>query len=107
MVKKIAFEGPPLKYVPAPIDTSDVKLTPDILKLTEQLSKNAHEVWAAQRIKDGWKHGPKRNDSKREHPCLVPYESLPESEKTYDRSAAMETLKAMIALGYRVEKRKR
>jgi len=35
---------------------------------------------------------------------LVPYEELPESEKEYDRSTALETLKAMIARGYRVEK---
>ena len=34
----------------------------------------------------------------------MPYEELSESEKEYDRSAALETLKAMIAMRYRVEK---
>jgi hypothetical protein len=34
----------------------------------------------------------------------VPYEELPESERTYDRNAVMETLKAIAALGYRIEK---
>jgi len=29
---------------------------------------------------------------------------LPESEKEYDRNAAMETLKAIVALGYRLER---
>jgi hypothetical protein len=33
---------------------------------------------------------------------LIPYEELPESEKEYDRSAAMLTLKAITALGYRI-----
>lgn len=93
-----------LTYRPKPIDTSDVNLTEDILKLTKLLAKNAHDIWAKQRLAEGWKYGPRRDDSKKEHPCLVPYEELPESEKQYDRNAAMETLKAIIALGYRIEK---
>jgi ryanodine receptor 2 len=93
-----------LTYVPAPIDTAQVSLTPGILKLTELLAHHAHEVWASQRLKDGWQYGPKRNDATREHPCLVPYDQLPDSEKQYDRNAALETLKAITALGYRVEK---
>jgi len=36
---------------------------------------------------------------------LVPYEDLSESEKEYDRKTALETIKAIIALGYRVKKR--
>jgi hypothetical protein len=91
-------------YEPKPIDTSRVKLSGDILELTELLARNAHDIWARQRLADGWRHGPQRNDAKKEHPSLVPYEELSESEKEYDRSAALETLKAMIALGYRVEK---
>jgi RyR domain len=34
----------------------------------------------------------------------VPYEQLPEAEKEYDRKTAMETIKAIIALGYRIDK---
>jgi ryanodine receptor 2 len=81
-----------------------VKLTDDILDLTELLARNAHDIWACQRLADGWRYGPRRDDARKEHPSLVPYEELPESEKEYDRSTALETLKAMIARGYRVEK---
>jgi ryanodine receptor 2 len=81
-----------------------VKLTDDILDLTELLARNAHDIWARQRLADGWRYGPRRDDARKEHPSLVPYEELPESEKEYDRSTALETLKAMIARGYRVEK---
>jgi hypothetical protein len=93
-----------VSYAPEPIDTSKSVVTQDIVELTERLARNSHDVWARQRIKDGWKFGAKRDDGKKEHPCLVPYEDLQESEKEYDRNAAMETLKAIIALGYRVEK---
>ena len=91
-------------YKPKPIDTSGVELTDEILQLTELLARNAHDVWAAARLAEGWQWGPKRDDTHKQHPCLVPYDKLPESEKNYDRSAALETLKAIMALGYRVEK---
>jgi len=94
-----------LKYEPKPIDTLDVNLAEDILKLTELLAKNAHDIWARQRLAEGWTYGPERDDAKKQHPCLVPYEQLPESEKEYDRNAAMETLKAVLALGYKIENR--
>ena len=38
----------------------------------------------------------------KKHDGLVPYGALPESEKDYDREMAEETLKAVIALGYRI-----
>jgi ryanodine receptor 2 len=80
-----------------------VKLSDDIVELTELLAKNAHDIWARQRMADGWRYGPERNDARKEHPSLLPYEELTESEKVYDRNAALETLKAIIALGYRIE----
>jgi len=93
-----------LEYRPHPISTAGVELSPEILELTELLARNAHEIWAQQRLAEGWKYGPLRNDAVREHPCLVPYDDLPESEKEYDRKMAMETLKVILALGYRIAK---
>ena len=90
-------------YKPTPIDTSHVQLTDDILELCEQLAKNTHEVWAAGRIKDGWTYGEERDDTRKKHPCLVPYEELSEDEKEYDRRTAMETLKLIVKLGYTIQ----
>jgi hypothetical protein len=91
-------------YKPNPIDTTNISLSSDILSLSEVLSKNTHEVWAAGRIAAGWTFGELRDDIKKKHPCLVPYEELSESEKDYDRATAMETLKAIISLGYVIKK---
>ncbi|MEQ1575163.1 MAG: RyR domain-containing protein [Vicinamibacterales bacterium] len=93
-----------MTYEPKPIDTSVVRLSPEILQLTERLARHAHEVWAEERFRLGWTYGTERDDARRRHPCLVPYEQLPDSEKQFDRNAALETLKAIIALGYRIEK---
>ena len=48
--------------------------------------------------------GPQRDDARKLHPSLVPYEQLPESEKAYDRGTAMQTVKAILALGFRISK---
>jgi len=91
-------------YTPAPADTGDVVLTSDIMDLAELLAENTHDIWAANRIADGWTYGPARDDVKKENPCLVPYGELPESEKKYDRDTALETLRLIVKLGYRITK---
>lgn len=92
-----------MTYTPRPLDTSAVVLPPDLADLTEKLAENTHDNWAAQRLAEGWTLGPKRDDEAKTHPCLVAYAELPESEKEYDRVTALETLKAILALGYRIE----
>lgn len=91
-------------YTPKPIDTSDIQLSDELLELTEKLAENTHEVWAEGRIKQGWTYGEVRDDEKKTTPCMIPYEKLPESEKEYDRNTALETLKVIVKLGYRITK---
>jgi RyR domain len=93
----------PMTYQPSPIVTADVTLPPPLVELTERLAEHAHDVWARERLAQGWTYGPRRDDAAKEHPCLVPYDQLAESEKQYDRNAALETLKAIRALGFTIE----
>ena len=89
-------------YQPAPIDTSDVELPSELSVLVERLAENAHDLWARQRMADGWTLGDERNDAELKHPGLVPYDELPDSEKEYDRIMAIESIKSIVALGYDV-----
>lgn len=89
-------------YVPSPADVTGVNLPEELLLLVDQLSKNVHEVWAKNRMEQGWTYGDQRDDKKKTHPCLIPYEQLPEVEKAYDRDTAMETLKLIVSLGFRI-----
>ncbi|MCX6901621.1 MAG: RyR domain-containing protein [Verrucomicrobia bacterium] len=91
-----------MSYQPRPISTEGMNLPSELLPLTERLAENAHDLWAAQRLSQGWTYGPQRNDTQKLHPCLVPYADLPESEKEYDRVAALGTLKAILHLGYTI-----
>lgn len=91
-------------YTPQPIDTTGVELPEELEVLVEQMSKNVHEVWSETRIQQGWKYGEQRNDELKTHPCLVPYEELPESEKEYDRNTSIGTLKLIMKLGFKISK---
>ena len=91
-------------YEPKPIDTSDVILPEELLALTEKIAENVHDVWAVGRIAEGWIYGEKRDAGKKTTPLLIPYSELPESEKEYDRNTALETVKLIIKMGYRIDK---
>lgn len=91
-------------YTPHPLDTSNIVLPEEITALVELLAANNHEIWASERVSQGWSYGKQRDDMRKETPCLVPYEELPEIEKEYDRNTAIGVLKHILALGYKIEK---
>lgn len=39
--------------------------------LREAIAENAHEVWAAARIKEGWTYGKGRDDANKKYPDLT------------------------------------
>lgn len=43
-----------------------------------------HESWYAAKIADGWKYGPVKDETKKEHPCLVDYGDLPAFQRAKD-----------------------
>lgn len=94
------------RYIPSPTDLSGVELPESLNELTELIAENVHEVWAKSRMDQGWKYGEKRDDMEKSHPCLVPYDKLPEREKDYDRNTAMDTLKLVMKLGYDIVKKR-
>lgn len=47
--------------------------------------EDSHNNWLAVKLADGWKYGPVKDADKKEHPCCVPYEELPETQKVKDK----------------------
>ena len=45
---------------------------------------SSHESWLAKKAADGWKYGPVKDAEKREHPCFLPYDELPDDQKAKD-----------------------
>jgi hypothetical protein len=93
------------EYTPQPFTGTELELPEELLPLVEELAKNVHEVWSQGRISDGWTYGKMRNDTLRQHPCLVPYEKLPESEKDYDRHTAIATIQFILHQGFTITKK--
>ena len=92
------------EYTPHPISLDDVEVEDELIELREAIAENAHEVWADTRRKEGWTYGPVRDDIKKQHPDMLPYNRLPESEKEYDRLMAMNTIKLVKKLGWELKK---
>lgn len=91
-------------YSPAPLNLDDVALPEELDQLTEAIAENTHEVWSKGRMEEGWTYGAERNDETKKHPDLLPYSSLTEGEKEFDRATAMNAIKLIVKLGYRIEK---
>lgn len=43
-----------------------------------------HENWSALKIREGWTYGEEKDPEAKTHPCLVPYDQLPEQQRTKD-----------------------
>lgn len=91
-------------YEPHPIDLSDVELPEELEELREAIAENAHEVWAQGRKSQGWSYGPERNDTLKQTPDMIPYSDLTDEEKSFDREMAMNTIKLLKKLGYKISK---
>ena len=92
-------------YEPHPIDLSNIKIEDYLKKDLEIIAKNTHETWAMQRKLRGWEYGEVYDDTEKKHPCMKEYEDLPESEKDMDRETVNQTVKMLLWMGYRIEKR--
>ncbi|GAA6103169.1 ryanodine receptor 3 isoform X8 [Tachysurus ichikawai] len=89
-------------FIPTPVDTTQIVMPPHLEKVRDRLAENIHELWAINKIELGWTYGKIRDDNKRQHPCLVDFSKLPETERNYNLQMSTETLKTLLALGCHV-----
>ncbi|XP_072425167.1 ryanodine receptor 3 isoform X3 [Chiloscyllium punctatum] len=89
-------------FIPKPVDTSQIVLPSHLEKVQSKLAENIHELWAMNKIELGWTYGKVRDDNKRQHPCLVNFDKLPEQERNYNLQMSLETLKTLLAFGCHV-----
>lgn len=55
-----------------------------VLENPEATPADQHQNWMDTRIADGWQYGEEKDVENKIHPCLVPYEELPEAQKAKD-----------------------
>ena len=91
-----------MNTVPAMTDAERILTRPDIQEMIESLAAKVHEAWANQRKAEGWMWGKAHNADLKQHPCLVEYDQLPESEKEVDRRTARTSIQGLLDLGFEV-----
>ncbi|XP_027563389.1 ryanodine receptor 1-like, partial [Neopelma chrysocephalum] len=57
-------------YKPAPLDLSHVRLTPAQLTLVDRLAENGHNVWARDRVQQGWTYSTTQDIKNKRNPRL-------------------------------------
>ncbi|XP_015040425.2 ryanodine receptor isoform X2 [Drosophila pseudoobscura] len=87
-------------YKPAPLDLSAVTLTPKLEELVDQLAENTHNLWARERIQQGWTYGLNEDSDNHRSPHLVPYSKVDEAIKKANRDTASETVRTLLVYGY-------
>ena len=50
----------------------------------DQQPEDSHESWMAQKVAEGWVYGDEKDPGKKTHPCMVPYNQLPASQRAKD-----------------------
>jgi ryanodine receptor 2 len=89
-------------YVPAPVDTTHVEVPSCLDVISDDLAENIHEVWAVNKINEGFTYGPTRNDDLKHNPCLTSFKNLSKKDKAYDVEMAFQTIRTLLALGYQI-----
>uniref|UniRef100_A0A7N6A8U4 Ryanodine receptor 2 n=1 Tax=Anabas testudineus TaxID=64144 RepID=A0A7N6A8U4_ANATE len=90
-------------YKPAPLDLSHIKLTPTQEAMVDKLAENAHNVWARDRIRQGWTYGIQQDVKNRRNPRLVPYTLLDERTKKSNKDSLREAVRTLLGYGYNLE----
>lgn len=80
------------------------KLSEVIQNDLERIAENVHDAWAQERLRQGWRYGSAYSRKDRTHPSLIPYGELTEQEKQVDRETALQVIRSLLRLGYRIEK---
>ena len=68
----------------------------------EYLAFLEHRRWVEERVDNGWIYGVPRDDERRIHPYLIPYDDLPDDIKEYDRAFARTIVEILDSAGLTV-----
>ena len=60
--------------------------------MIEALAIAEHRRWMAEKIVAGWRHAALRDDSRRLHPSIRPYDDLSEPDKQKDRNTVLTAM---------------
>ena len=66
------------------------------------LAENEHIRWMQEKLANGWVYAPVRDNGKKHHPLLVPYEQLPPEEQQKDINVVKNIIPLLKSIGLRI-----
>ncbi|XP_022619295.1 ryanodine receptor 2-like isoform X4 [Seriola dumerili] len=93
----------PSGYRPAPVDLSHVFLSPAHEEVVNLLAENDHNVWARERIKQGWTYAAQQDVKAKRSPYLVPCSFLDERSRRAGKESVRDAVCTLLAYGYSLE----
>jgi hypothetical protein len=79
--------------------TTSFVFTPQEVEILAQLE---HDRWKKEKEESGWRYGKERDDNKKFHPSLVPYDQLSESEKDKDRDTINQIPEILSLIDFQI-----
>jgi hypothetical protein len=93
------FSHPCWDYAPAWQRSSALQGVQALLDNPHSSPADMHARWMELKLRDGWRHGPVKDESTKEHPCLVPYSDLPPEQRAKDTLFRLTVLSVLMAHG--------
>ncbi|KAB0383362.1 hypothetical protein FD755_005279 [Muntiacus reevesi] len=91
-------------FNPQPVDTSNITIPEKLEYFINKYAEHAHDKWSMDKLANGWIYGEIYSDSSKVQPLMKPYKLLSEKEKEIYRWPIKESLKTMLAWGWRIER---
>jgi len=79
-------------HIPIKRRTLEISRTEDVI---ESLAVAEHRRWMAEKVVAGWRGAAERDDLRRLHPSIRPYDELSEDERRKDRNTVLKVLASM------------
>lgn len=68
------------------------------------MAEMEHEYWCREKIEEGWRYGPQKDQNTKTNPSLVPWEELPEMDKDKNILFIKGLPRLLVRAGFQIER---
>uniref|UniRef100_A0A452IT39 Uncharacterized protein n=1 Tax=Gopherus agassizii TaxID=38772 RepID=A0A452IT39_9SAUR len=104
MMEKQASMDSDGNFNPQPVDTSNITIPEKLEYFINKYAEHSHDKWSMEKFANGWIYGETYSESSKVQPLMKQYKLLSEKEKEIYRWPIKESLKTMLAWGWRIER---
>ena len=79
------YDHEPWEMTPKIIKESAIQGIKELSRRPELTPQEMHENWFQYKLNEGWTYGVEKDIAAKVHPCMLPYDDLPEHEKVKDK----------------------